>query len=145
MLHQHLTCNFFPSLSLRRRRFGFYDQIPLFSFSFSSSASWLLLRYAVEILKVESLLCIYRSSAHFRVGDAETNVSIGRDHQIRLPHPRDAHAHRRVVQGQYLLCTTFNLYNCSISPERLAPLLTTKTFDHVLLVPNLITIMYAES
>lgn len=56
-------------------------------------------------------VCRFRSPAHFRVASAETNVSIGRNHQIRLPHPRDADAHRRVVQGQYLLCTTFNLFH----------------------------------
>jgi hypothetical protein len=50
----------------------------------------------------------FRSSSHFGFGDVETNVSIGRNCQIGLPHPRDADAHRRVVQGQYLLCTTFH-------------------------------------
>ncbi len=50
----------------------------------------------------------FRSSSHFGFGDVQTNVSIGRNCQIGLPHPRDADAHRRVVQGQYLLCTTFH-------------------------------------
>ena len=67
----------------------------------------------------------FRSSSHFGFGDVETNVSIGRNCQIGLPHPRDADAHRRVVQGQYLLCTTFHfgVFFFGVSRRHASPLL----------------------
>jgi hypothetical protein len=69
---------------------------------FSLNLNWYIIHYFFFFFT-----CVkFRSASHFWVGDVEANVPIGRDCQIGLPHPGDADAHRRVVQGQYLLCTT---------------------------------------
>ena len=79
-------------------------------------------------------LCLCsRSATHIRFAESETNISIGRNHQIRLSYTGNAHAHRRVVQGQYLSYTfTFKKEFLKVLKNRIKsialPLFSLKTY-----------------